>query len=141
MNFYGKEASKYIIEYIYLWENQVKDYDLWLYDDADSKMFNDDIINKSFNLLNNALNVSLNEKETERIKKLLLGMEYLYLVRLDLDYPNRDKLIDDFKQKALDLRITEIFERTELNYSIDVMKKSKYAKERDNWYSLYYIMR
>lgn len=141
VNFYGKEASKYIIEYIYLWENQVKDYDLWLYDDADSKMFNDDIINKSFNLLNNALNVSLNEKETERIKKLLLGMEYLYLVRLDLDYPNRDKLIDDFKQKALDLRITEIFERTELNYSIDVMKKSKYAKERDNWYSLYYIMR
>ena len=37
--------------------------------------------------------------------------------------------------------ITELFERTALEYSIDIMKKSRYCKERNNWYSLYYIMR
>ena len=58
-----------------------------------------------------------------------------------MDYPNRNKLIDDFKEKILKLRITEIFERTELNYSIEIMKKSRYAIDRKDWYSLYYIMR
>ena len=140
-NYYGKEAYKYITEYIYLWEDHVKDYDLWLYDDADSLMFNDEIINKSFSLLNKALSSTLDLKQKERIKKLLLGIEYLYLVRLDMNYPNRNQMIEDFKQKVLDLKLTEIFERTEINYAIEVMKKSRFAKTRDNWYSLYYIMR
>ena len=140
-NYYGKEAYKDITEYIYLWEDHVKDYDLWLYDDADSLMFNDEIINKSFSLLNKALSSALDLNQKERIKKLLLGIEYLYLVRLDMNYPNRNQMIEDFKQKVLDLKLTEIFERTEINYAIDVMKKSRFAKTRDNWYSLYYIMR
>ena len=140
-NYYGKASYKYIIEYIYLWENQVKDFNMWLYDDADHEMFNDEIIKQSFVLLNKAFDVSKNGLFKKRIKKLLVGIEYLYLVRLELDYPNRDKLIDHFKEKLLDLRITEIFERTALDYSIEVMKKSRYAKEREDWYSLYYIMR
>ena len=141
INYYGKEGSKYIIDYINLWEQQVKDYDLWLYDDADSLMFNDDVINKSFDLLNKALHLTTIKEQKNRIEKLLLGVEYLYLVRLDLNYPNRDSLIDQFKEKLLKHKITEIFERTSLDYSIDVMKKSQYAKERKDWYSLYYIMR
>ena len=104
-------------------------------------MFNDEMINKSFRLLNKALSSTKDLKQIERIKKLLLGIEYLYLVRLDMNYPNRNQMIDDFKQKVLDLKLTEIFERTEINYSIEVMKKSRFAKTRDDWYSLYYIMR
>ena len=77
----------------------------------------------------------------ERVERLLISIEYLYLVRLEMDYPNRNKLIDDFKEKILKLRITEIFERTKLNYSIEIMKKSRYAIDRKDWYSLYYIMR
>ena len=50
-------------------------------------------------------------------------MEYLHLVRLDLNYPNRDLLIDEFRNKVTSLKITELFERTALDYSIDVMKK------------------
>lgn len=140
-NYYGMESSKLIIDYINIWEEQVKDYDLWLYDDADSEMFNDEIINKSFELLNTALLLTNNHIYKERIEKLLLGIEYLYLVRLELNYPNREMLIDNFKEKLLKHRITEIFERTAIDYSINVMKNSRYAKERPNWYSLYYIMK
>ncbi len=140
-NYYGIESSKLIIDYINIWEEQVKDYDLWLYDDADSEMFNEEIINKSFELLNTALLLTNNHIYKERIEKLLLGIEYLYLVRLELNYPNREMLIDNFKEKLLKHRITEIFERTSIDYSINVMKNSRYAKERPNWYSLYYIMK
>lgn len=141
IGYYGKNSSKEIIEYIYLWERHVKDYDLWLYDDADAPMFNDEIIKSSFMLLNKALNNAISAIYKNRIEKLLLGMEYLYLVRLDLNFPNRNLLINEFREKVIKLRITELFERTTLDYSIDVMKKSRYAKVRDNWYSLYYIMR
>ena len=140
-NYYGIESSKLIIDYINIWEEQVKDYDLWLYDDADSEMFNEEIINKSFELLNTALLLTNNHIYKERIEKLLLGIEYLYLVRLELNYPNREMLIDNFKEKLLKHRITEIFERTAIDCSINVMKNSRYAKERPNWYSLYYIMK
>ena len=139
--YYGKYSAKYVLDYIYLWEDQVKGHDLWLYDDADHLMFTEGAINKSFDLLNQALKYANNDTYIKRINKLLLGMEYLYLVRLDMDTPNRDFLIDNFKQKLLDHNITEIFERTSLDFAIEVMKKSKYAKDRDNWYSLYYIMR
>ena len=141
IGYYGEDSHKEIVEYIYLWERHVKDYDLWLYDDADAPMFNDEIIELSFKLLNKALSVATSDIYINRIKKLLLGMEYLHLVRLDLNYPNRDLLIDEFRNKVTSLKITELFERTALDYSIDVMKKSRYAKVRDNWYSLYYIMR
>ena len=72
--------------------------------------------------------------------KLSLSIDYLYLTRLDLNVENRDKLIDDFYEKVKEHHITELFERTSLDYSIDVMKKSRYAKLRENWKSLYYIM-
>ena len=136
--YYGDVASKYVLEYIYLWENHVRNYNMWLYDNADHEMFNEEIIQESFRLLNKALEFTTNK---ERVERLLISIEYLYLVRLEMDYPNRNKLIDDFKEKILKLRITEIFERTELNYSIEIMKKSRYAIDRKDWYSLYYIMR
>ncbi|MBQ2891901.1 MAG: DUF4838 domain-containing protein [Bacilli bacterium] len=136
--YYGDVASKYVLEYIYLWEKHVRNYNMWLYDNADHEMFNEEIIQESFRLLNKALEFTTNK---ERVERLLISIEYLYLVRLEMDYPNRNKLIDDFKEKILKLRITEIFERTELNYSIEIMKKSRYAIDRKDWYSLYYIMR
>lgn len=103
----------------------------------DAKSVNE-IIQESFRLLNKALEFTTNK---ERVYRLLISIEYLYLVRLEMDYSNRNKLIDEFKEKKLKLRITEIFERTELNYSIEIMKESRYAIDRKDWYSLYYIMR
>lgn len=138
-NYYG-EASPYIQEYIYLWEDEVNGKELWLYDDADSNLFNSSNIEKASELINKALTYKT-EKTQKRIEKVALGLEYLKLVRLPLDYERRNEKIEEFYEKVRSQRITELFERTALEYSIDIMKKSRYCKERNNWYSLYYIMR
>ena len=138
-NYYG-EASPYIQEYIYLWEDEVNGKELWLYDDADSNLFNSSNIEKASELINKALTYKT-EKTQKRIERVALGLEYLKLVRLPLDYERRNEKIEEFYEKVRNQRITELFERTALEYSIDIMKKSRYCKERNNWYSLYYIMR
>lgn len=140
-NYYGKKASEFIIEFINLWEDKVYDYDLWLYDDASHPMFTDETIDKAKKLISEALNLENDELLIKRIKRLDLSMKYLELVRLELDFPKRDELIDEFLIEVKEQGITEIFERTDLFYSIDVMKKSRYCKEREGWFSLYYIMK
>ena len=139
-NYYGKNVSNQVIAYINLWEDHVKDFDMWLYDDADHPMFDEVMIDKSLILLKDAYQNADKDKKM-RVEKLLLGIEYLRLVRLELDYPNKEEKIEQFRTKLLEHKITEIFERTALDYSIDVMKNSRYAKDRPNWYSLYYIMK
>ena len=138
-NYYGK-ASKYIYDYIFLWEDSVKGTNMWLYDDADSKLFNDDNIKQATILMNKAVN-AVSGVYLERVNVLELGLEYLKLVRLPMNYPHRNELIDDFAKRAKKAGITELFERTSFDLSIQMMKQSQYAKDRKNWYSLYYIMR
>lgn len=140
-NYYGLQSSPYIIEFINLWEDNITAYDLWLYDDADHPMFTDELILKAKALIDKAIVMADKDIYINRIEQLSLSLEYLMLVRLDLNVDGRNEQIDIFKSKLLKHRITEIFERTELNYSIDVMKNNKFAKERPNWYSLYYIMK
>ncbi len=139
-NYYGKEASPYIIEFINLWEDNVYDKKLWLYDDSDSDLFTTDIINKAYALITQALKVS-NGEYYDRVDKLMLSMEYLIIVRKPLNDESRNEMLDKFIVRVKKHHITELFERTELEYSFDVMRKSQYAKNRENWYSLYYIMR
>ena len=140
-NYYGKSAAKYIIEYLNMWEDEIYDKTLWLYDDADSDLFTDELIQKGKELLNLAYNSESYDIYKERIEKLILGIKYLELVRLPLNTEGRNELIDGFSKLVKKHHITEIFERTSLDYSIEVMKNSRYAKERPNWYSLYYIMK
>ena len=140
-NYYGKSAAKYIIEYLNMWEDEIYDKTLWLYDDADSDLFTDELVQKGKELLECAYNCETLDIYKERIEKLILGVKYLQLVRLPLDYDGRNGLIDEFSKLVKKHHITELFERTSLEYSIEVMKNSRYAKERPNWYSLYYIMK
>lgn len=140
-NYYGINSSKYIVDYINMWEDEIYDKTLWLYDDADSDLFTDELIEKGTKLLQLAYVNANNDIYKERIERLLLGMEYAYLVRLPLDFENRNNLIDEFYEKVKKHHITELMERTALEFSINVMKNSRYAKDRPNWYSLYYIMK
>ena len=140
-NYYGKSAAKYIIEYLNMWEDEIYDKTLWLYDDADSDLFTDELVQKGKELLECAYNSESHDIYKERIEKLNLGIKYLQLVRLPLNTEGRNELIDEFSKLVKKHHITELFERTSLEYSIEVMKNSRYAKERPNWYSLYYIMK
>ena len=138
--YYGK-ASEKVKEYIYLFEDNIKG-DMWLYDDADHEMFTDELVEKAEEIIKDALSlVDENDKEYKHVEELFLTYLYMYIVRLPLEDKSRDNLIDVFFTKVNEHGITELFERTSLEFSKDVMKKSRYAKDRDNWYSLYYIMK
>ena len=119
-NYYGKESSKYVIDYLNMWEDEIYNKTLWLYDDADSLLFTDELIDKGLKLLNTAFNETDNYIYKERIEKLILGMEYAYLVRLE-NSENKNKLVDKFYEKVKKHHITELFERTSLEYSISIM--------------------
>jgi hypothetical protein len=140
-HYYGVSSSNYINDYINMWEDEIYDKTLWLYDDADSELFTDELIEKGTKLLQLAYVNATNDIYKERIEKLMLGMEYAYIVRLPLEAQNRNELINKFYEKLKQHHITEIMERTSLEFSINVMKNSRYTKERPNWYSLYYIMK
>lgn len=138
--YYGK-ASKYVIEYINLFENNIKG-DLWLYDDADSEMFSDQLVIKAKEIIEKALACEKeNTKEYLHVKKLYLSYLYLYTVRLPMDYPERDKEVEKLFELIYELGVTEVFERTSLDFSKKVALQSRYCKDRQNWYSLYYIMK
>ena len=139
IGFYGKCGIK-ILDYIYLWEYNLRENDLWLYDDADAPYFTDELIEKASSILDEA-KLLCDEKHLKRLEKVILGLDYLKLVRLPLDHPNRNEKIDAFYAKVRYLKITELMERTSLELSIKYMKESLYAKDRKDWYSLYYIMK
>ena len=141
-HYYGS-ASKYVQEYLYLFEDNIQGKTLWLYDDADSDLFSDEIVLKARCLINKALEVAKNDSDLvkKHLNVLELGVRYLELVRMPLDISNRNQLIDQFDNDLRQYQITELFERTNLDYSINIMKNSLYAKERPDWYSLYYIMK
>jgi len=137
--YYGPSAPK-IIEYINLWEDAVIGHDLWLYDDADSSYFTDSVINKATVILNEA-KLLCDKEHLKRLEKVILGLDYLKIVSSPLDEDGRNAKIDAFYAKVRYLKITELMERTPLDLSIRYMKDSRYAKERPDWYSLYYIMK
>ena len=140
--YYGKAKNK-VIEYINLFEDSIKDKVLWLYDDADSALFSDEVVSKGRKIINEALELVKDEKENikEHMNILALSQEYLEIVRSPLDSEGRNNRIDEFNIEVRRYGITELFERTNLDFSIEVMRNSRYAKDRDNWYSLYYIMK
>ena len=141
-NYYGS-ASHTIYRYINLFENEVQDKSLWLYDDADSELFSDDIVKKGRELIDIALEESKYDSDVikKHINGLKLSQDYLEIVRTPLDDKSRNNRIDEFNIEIRKQGITELFERTNLDYSIEVMRKSLYAKDRSDWYSLYYIMK
>ncbi|MBQ7276881.1 MAG: DUF4838 domain-containing protein [Bacilli bacterium] len=141
-NAYYEDASPYIIEYLNLWEDAVKPYELWLYDDSDHPMFTDENLDKAGKILNQALQAVKNKKEIfKRVNNVFLSYYYAKITRLPLDTKYRNEMIDDFIMQVRTQGITELFERTSLDFSINVLKNSRYAKERKDWYSLYYIMK
>ena len=139
-HYYGNYQDV-IYKYLNLFEDEVINHSLWLYDDSDSPLFNDEIIKKASSIIDEGDKIKDIDKYQERYSIFRLNYEYLILSRLDLDYPNRDQLIDNFFDKITKYQITEVFERTELTYSKKVMKESKYCKERKDRINMYYIMK
>ena len=61
-------------------------------------------------------------------------------VRIE-DAAQRAEAAEELKKKVIDHKLTEINERINLPLSFEYIKKSRYEKERENWYNMYYIVR
>lgn len=138
---YGK-GGKYIRRYIKLITEEFSKYPFKIFDFPDSPYIKDDLFEKCEELFCKAEEAAENETVLERIKKEHLSIEYVRTVRIEDDKLRAEKT-DEFAKKVKHFKLTEIFERRNLNCSFECMKNSRYALEgrNDGWMYLYYIMK
>ena len=107
------------------------------YPDAD--WITDELVAQADELFRKAMTVA-EGAYLDRIKREYLAVRYLQIVRMEMDAPNRDKLIDAFIDDVKKCGITELMERNSIAFSKECMKHSRYTRDREGKYKLYYIM-
>ena len=132
------EGAPFIREYIDTIRNAQTEFHIFDY--PDKEYFTDEIIEKCINLFNLAKKAVKDEEIRRRIDRESLSVEYVRVCKID-DEQNREKAVDLFSKKVVEHKLTEIMERTNLYDSFDYMKKSKYSRDRDGRYNLYYIIK
>lgn len=138
---YGNGA-KYIREYINLITKEFSKYTFKIFDFPNSEYIKDGLFDKCEELFCKAEAAAENEVILERIKKEHLSIEFVRTVRIE-DDKIRSKKTDEFAKKVKHFKLTEIFERRNLNCSFECMKNSRYSLEgrNDGWMYLYYTMK
>ncbi|NSW90746.1 MAG: DUF4838 domain-containing protein [Firmicutes bacterium] len=137
---YFGQASIPISQYLDMMENAVKPYHMSIYDMPDAPYFTDELLNKAEALFDQAEYMADDDAVLERVRSLRLQVTYTILSRMPLDSPFRSKMVDRFAQELKRHGITEIFERKNLQMSIDKMKASRYSHDREGLYRVDYRM-
>ncbi len=137
--YFGKGAP-YIRRYIDLWQSAVVGCDMHIYDSPASPYITDERLDESERLFDLASTAAENEAVRERIERARLSVTYTKLVRMPLGAPNRDTLIDGFGRLCKKHGLTEISERAYLDWSLQMMKKSRHNTDRTGKFHVYYRM-
>lgn len=135
---YGQGAP-YIRAYIDLISEAVKGKAMTLFDDPNAEYLSDNLIVRCDELFCAAERAAETEAVRKRIRREHLSIEFLKTVRIE-DDGARALAVDAFAEKVRSFRLTEIMERTHLEDSFEFMKRSRYAKNREGRYSMYYIV-
>jgi hypothetical protein len=130
--YYGEPASSALMKYLALCRDAATSEHMSLFDSADAAYLTEAFINEGLELFRSALAASTDPIHLERIRREELSLRYARLVSLPMNCPYRNEMIDAFAQDAVELGITELFERRDLFASFDCMKESRYAAHRDN---------
>lgn len=138
---YGSKSAPYIREYVDLLCDSIKGNELSIYQNSDAPYITDELINKADELFKMAIDNAETEKNKWYLEKEYLSVLFMKASRLPLDDPERNKLIDELYNKVKAFGISEIRERTHLDISFDILRKSRYAVSKEGEYSLYYIMK
>lgn len=129
--YYGP-AAEAMRKYIRLWHMEDQPFHAGIYDPPDAAYFTDALVEKAWELLQRALNAADHDVYRERVEREMLSIRYLQLARGNPDEAGRNELIDTFARDVKRLGITELFERKNLDDSIEALRKSRYAKDRSN---------
>ena len=136
---YGEKAAPYMAQYVDLMEKATVNDCLFIKQYPDADWITDELVAEADALFQNAMAVA-EGTYLERIQREHLAVRYLQIVRMELGAPGRDDLIDTFINDVKKCGITELMERNSIAFSKECMKRSRYTRDRDGKYKLYYIM-
>ena len=137
---FGPKAGEKIEEYFYLMMDACETGPLTIREYPDATFLNDELIEKSESLFEEALALAENEVYRERVHREQLSVRFLRITRLPLETVGREQLVEDFIKDVKRHGITEIRERCSLAVSKRDMLESRYVRDKKYYYSLYYIM-
>ncbi len=129
--YYGEAACRMLLHILQLSRDAVSDTHMSLFDGVNAPYLSESFLTKGLRLFEEALKATTDPVCRERVRREELSLRYAYLASLPMNHPNRIELIDTFALKAVDLGISELFERRELSSSFACMKESRFAAHRD----------
>lgn len=136
---YGEKAAPHMAKYVELMEKATETDCLFIKQYPDAAWITDELVTEADALFQKAMSVA-EGAYLDRIRREHLAVRYLQIVRMEMGAANRDKLIDDFIDDVKKCGITEIMERNSIAFSKECMKRSRYTRDREGKYKLYYIM-
>lgn len=128
--YYGHAAEQPVWECISMMETEAAQSHMGIYDMPDAPYLEEKTLLAAEACLRRAIQTAETAEQRQRLEREVLSFEYARLARLPMDVPDRAEQIDQFAAKMKVLGIEELFERRELAASIECMKQSRYAKER-----------
>ena len=138
---YGEGAFPYMREYVDLLCDCVRGNKLSIFQKPDTRFITDALVSKAEALFTRALSVTVSEQNRRFLQKEYLSVLFMKAARMPLEDPERSVLIDRLYEGVKQFGITEISERRNLDISFENLRNSRYAADRENEYSLYYIMK
>ena len=138
---YGEECYPYMKAYVDMLCDSIHGHPLTIYQNSDAAYITDSLVEKADELFQKAFSAVKIEKNRRYLQKEYLSVLFMKASRMELENPERNRLIDQLYQGVKEFRIAEIRERNNLEICFDNLRKSRYAKANDGVYSLYYIMK
>ncbi len=138
---YGEECYLFMREYVDLLCDSVSKNKLSIYQHPSADYVTDELVEKADELFKNAFEVTKDETKRKYLEKEYLSVLFLKAARMELEDPQRNKLIDTLYEGVKKFGITEIRERRPLDICFENLRNSRYGTARDNEYVLYYVMK
>ncbi|MBP3647338.1 MAG: DUF4838 domain-containing protein [Clostridia bacterium] len=127
--YYGPAAIP-MREYVRLWHMENRAFHAGIYDPPDAAYFSDELVDKAWSLIKQALQLATENPYRERVEREALSIRYLLLARSDPNTEEHSRQVDEFAEDVRRLGITELFERKALDDSFEVLRTSRYVKDR-----------
>lgn len=138
VNGYYGPASVPMMQYVYLWQKVSGIHHAGIYDMPDAAYLAESGLRWARMLLLQAASLAKGTPYAERIEREALSIRYALLARESPDTPGHAQAVDDFMADVRRLGITELFERKELEASGELLRTSRYAKDRRSVPSIRY---
>lgn len=127
---YYAGAENAMLRYVELWLEQPGKHHIGIYDSPDSAWLDDEWILNAESILAEALSQVEDDTVLERIRREALSPAYARLTREDVSGEGHRERVDAFGKSVKELGITELFERKDLEASLELMKECRYVSDR-----------